>query len=298
VPWKTTITIVGPGRVGSALGPALKRAGYQISEVVSRESSASQRAARSLARATGAEAVTARVAELQAKVIWFLVPDREIGAAARELASKVSWKGKIAFHSSGALGSEELEVLRQLGAAVASVHPFMTFVNQSAPSLEGVPFGIEGDSTAVRMARGIVGNMGAAPFTLTPAQKVLYHAWGGFTSPLVVSLLVTAEKVAEGIGFSTKDARKWAAPIVQQTIANYAQWGAAEAFSGPIVRGDAAVVRKHVEALKENPEALAVYVALARSALRNLPAKNRKELEKVLEGGRRRVAPAPTRADR
>ncbi len=280
---KTSITIVGPGRVGSVLGVALKRAGYQISEVVSREAAASQRAARALARATGADAVTARVAELQAKVIWFLVPDREISAVAREFASRVSWKGKIAFHSSGALGSEELDVVRQLGASVASVHPFMTFVSQSRPSLEGVPFGIEGDSTAVRVARGIVANMGGEPFTLSPGQKVLYHAWGGFTSPLLVSLLVTAEKVAESIGFSNKDARKWVAPIVQQTVANYARLGAAEAFSGPIVRGDAAVVRKHLEALKGNPEAFAVYVALARAALRNLPARNRRELEKVLD---------------
>lgn len=280
---KTSIAIVGPGRVGSALGAALKRAGYRITEVVSREAPSSQRAARALARATGADAVTARIAQLQAKVIWFLVPDREIGLVARELAPRISWKGKIAFHSSGALGSEELNVLRELGASVASVHPFMTFVSQSAPSLEGVPFGIEGDPVAVRAARGIVRNMGAEPFTLTPAQKVLYHAWGGFTSPLVVSLLVTAEKVAESIGFSHKDARRWAAPIVQQTVANYARLGAAEAFSGPIVRGDAAVVRKHLEALKGNSEALAVYVALARAALRNLPAKNRKELERALE---------------
>ena len=282
--WKANITIVGPGRVGNALGLALKRAGYQISEVISREAAGSQRAARALARATGADAVTARVAELTAKVIWFLVPDREISAAARELAPRVSWKGKIAFHSSGALGSEELDVLRQLGASVASVHPFMTFVSQSAPSLEDVPFGIEGDSTAVRVARGIVGHLSGAPFTLTPEQKALYHAWGGFTSPMVVSLLVTAEKVAESIGFSTKDARKLAAPIVQQTVANYARLGAAEAFSGPIVRGDAVVVGKHLEALKGNPEALAVYVALARAAVRNLPARNRKELEKVLDG--------------
>ena len=281
---KTAIAIVGPGRLGSALGPALKLAGYRISEIVSRESPASQRAARALARATGAEAVTSQVAELDAKVVWFAVPDREIASAARELASKVSWKGKIAFHSSGALGSNELDVLRKVGASVASVHPFMTFVSQSAPSLEGVPFGMEGDAAAVRVARGIVAKMGGEPFILTPQQKVLYHAWGGFTSPLVVSLLVTAEKVAESIGFSSKDARKWAAPIVLQTVANYIRLGAAEAFSGPIVRGDAEVVRKHLQALKGNAHARSVYVALARAALQHLPAKNRKELGKVLDG--------------
>ena len=198
---KPTITIVGPGRLGRALGVALKRAGYKISEVVSREPGRSQRAARSLARAVDADAVTARVAQFDAKVIWFLVPDREIAPVARELAPLARWKGKIALHSSGALGSEELEVLRQLGASVASVHPFMTFVSQSLPSLEGVPFAMEGDRWAVRVAHGLVEAMGAEPFKIPRESKVLYHAWGAFTSPLLVSLLATAEQVARGRRF-------------------------------------------------------------------------------------------------
>ncbi len=280
---KPTITIVGPGRLGRALGVALKRAGYKISEVVSREPGRSQRAARSLARAVDADAVTARVAQFDAKVIWFLVPDREIAPVARELAPLARWKGKIALHSSGALGSEELEVLRQLGASVASVHPFMTFVSQSLPSLEGVPFAMEGDRWAVRVAHGLVEAMGAEPFKIPRESKVLYHAWGAFTSPLLVSLLATAEQVAEVAGFSPRQARTWAIPIVSQTVANYARLGGAEAFSGPIVRGDVAVVQKHLEVLQRIPEARAVYVALARAALRNLPTQDQKKLKELLD---------------
>jgi hypothetical protein len=41
-------------------------------------------------------------------------------------------------------------------------------------------------------------------------------------------------------------------------------------------------VARHLAALKKNPEAREVYVALARAALRGLPVKNRKGLKRLL----------------
>ena len=71
-------------------------------------------------------------------------------------------------------------------------------------------------------------------------------------------------------------------PIVRQTVANYARYGPAGAFSGPIIRGDAETLRKHLKILRRIPGAKDVYLALARSAVRNLPAHNRRLLQKVL----------------
>jgi predicted short-subunit dehydrogenase-like oxidoreductase (DUF2520 family) len=279
---KPRIAIVGPGRLGSALALELKRAGYRISEIVSSNSGASRRKARALAKQ-----VQAKVAEagsrLDGELVWFCVPDREIARAARQLAEGADWRGRIALHSSGALASDELHVLRRRGAAVASVHPLMTFVQRSIPSLNGVPFALEGDRAAVRMARRIVRDLGAEVFRISRNNKMAYHAWGAFASPLVIALLVTAEKVAQAAGLSTAEARKKALPILRQTLANYAKLGPAEAFSGPIVRGDAQVVRQHLKVLKNVPEAKAVYTALARAGLRYLPAGNRRALEKVLK---------------
>jgi predicted short-subunit dehydrogenase-like oxidoreductase (DUF2520 family) len=96
-------------------------------------------------------------------------------------------------------------------------------------------------------------------------------------------LFVTAEKVAAKAGFSPIEARRWALPIMLRTISNYSQFGPAGAFSGPLVRGDAAVVGKHLRVLKAIPAAREVYLALARSALQNLPTRKRKELRKLLE---------------
>jgi predicted short-subunit dehydrogenase-like oxidoreductase (DUF2520 family) len=280
---KPRIAIVGPGRLGRALALELKRAQYTISEIVSGSSAASKRKAGDLARKVRAHASSSDRARLDADLVWFCVPDREIASSSRQLASVVDWRKKIAFHSSGALASDELKSLRQGGAVVASVHPLMTFVTGSMPSLMGVPFAMEGDAAAVRSARQIVRALGGEAFTIRKQYKAAYHAWGAFASPLLVAMLVTAEQLARKAGLSAVGARKKMLPIVRQTIANYGALGAAGAFSGPIVRGDAEIVRKHLQVLRKLPQATGVYLALARAALRYLPARNRGELKRALD---------------
>ena len=65
-------------------------------------------------------------------------------------------------------------------------------------------------------------------------------------------------------------------------FANYAARGPAGAFSGPLIRGDAATVQQHLKLLRKLPPSEQVYVSLARSALTTLPVKNRAELSRVL----------------
>jgi len=280
---KPSLAIVGPGRLGTALALELRRPGYSISEIVSRDTVASKRKARELARKVDAQSSTSDSAHLDADLVWFCVPDREIAAASQQLATATVWKKKIAFHSSGALASDELKALRRRGASVASVHPLMTFVSGSIPSLRGVPFAVEGDAAAVRAARRIVRNLGGEAFTIRKQHKAAYHAWGAFTSPLLVATLVTGERLARAAGLSAVEARKKMLPIVRQTITNYETLGPAGAFSGPIVRGDAEIVRKHLKVLKKVPQARHVYMALARAALQYLPVRNRARLKKALE---------------
>ena len=282
MPAKPQIAIVGPGRLGSTLALELARHGYRVREIVISGRPGSARAARQLAKKVRARTTTSKTACLDADLIWLCVPDRAIAAAARELAAATQWKGRTAFHSSGALASGELTALKRRGSAVASVHPFMTFVRGSAPSLHGVPFGLEGDAAAVRVARRIVRDLGGQVISISEERKVAYHAWGAFASPLLVSLLAAAERVARAAGIPAEAARRKMLPIVRQTVENYAKLGPAGAFSGPVVRGDATIVRQHLRVLHQTPEAREVYQALARAALRYLPVQNRRELRRIL----------------
>ena len=279
---KPRIVMVGAGNLGSAMAVSLRHAGYQIERIVARSRGASLRKAQKLAREVGAAASVGLPDESHAEVVWLCVPDGEIAQAARVLAATGNWKGKVALHSSGALASDELASLRRRGAAVASVHPMMTFVRGSRPSLAGVSFAVEGDAAAVRVARRIVTDLGGNAHAIRKKDKAAYHAWGAFASPLFTALLATSERVAASAGVPLKEARRRVIPILLQTLANYASFGAPGAFSGPIVRGDVDTVKKHMRVLAHVPPARDVYVALARAALRYLPAKRRGELARVL----------------
>ena len=269
--------------MGTALALALHNAGYVIDEIISRERPASLRRARRLAAEVGASATPATRAQIRADVVWLCVPDGTIASAAASLSNATDWHGKVALHASGALTGDELAGLRRRGASVASVHPLMTFVPGSRPPLAGVPFAIEGDRKAAQAARAMVLNLGGQPFPIGKRHKQLYHTWGMFVSPLLTALLAASERVAAAAGIRRRAAKQRALPILKQTLTNYAALGASHSFSGPIERGDVGTIEKHLRALDVIPEARNIYIALARAALRDLPAKNRAALEKILK---------------
>ena len=280
MPRKASIALVGPGNLGTALALALGRAGYGISAVVSRKSSLAK--ARALAKQIGSHA-TIGAAKVEADIVWFCVPDSEIAQAAQSWAGAFRGNGRVGLHSSGALSSDALAALRRKGFAVASVHPLMTFVPGSRPAPAGVPFAVEGDPSATRLARRIVGDLGGRYYPIRKQDKPAYHAWGTFASPLLTALLATTEQVAAAAGVNQAEIRSRMIPILLQTLGNYAQFGGAGAFSGPIIRGDVATVEKHLKVLRAVPIAREVYKSLARAALRYLPAKNKGSLKQIFD---------------
>ena len=275
--------------MASFLAPALKRAGFTITEIVARDQPASMKRAQKLARAVGANAVKMGEAALNSEIVWLAVPDSRIRRIAESLASRANLGAvRFAFHSSGALGSRELAPLKSAGLAVASVHPLMTFVPGRKPALSGVPFAMEGDASAVRKARAIVRAIGGKSLAVAARHKAAYHAWATMTSPLLLAYLVTLEHTAGEAGVGRETARKMSLPILRQTLDNYARLGAADSFTGPFIRGDSETVAKHLELSKRNSQVLAVYVALARVALDALPVRNREIIKRLIEGHIRR----------
>jgi predicted short-subunit dehydrogenase-like oxidoreductase (DUF2520 family) len=282
-----TISLVGSGNLARTLGPALRAAGYRITSVAFRNQAGSKKRARAFAASLGVKAL-ALESQPASDIIWLCHTDDALPETARILARQSNWKGRIVFHSSGALTSDVLAPLKRAGAHAASLHPMMTFVPGTAPRLAGIPFAVEGDRPAVAAARQIVAGLGGEVFTIRKDKKVLYHALGSFSSPLLVATLVTAERVGRGAGLSTQQTRKIIAPILRQTLKNYLERSAAAAFSGPIKRGDLNTVRRHLRELQRVPEAGDVYRALVRSAARDLPSARRQEVLRAVNGKARR----------
>src|SRR5271165_1010592 len=154
------VNIVGPGRLGTALAISLKGAGWSVRSIVVRAGGRISPAVRRLARNLGAKVIRLGAESLPEGLIWITVPDDQIAIVAADLAEMQDRRERVVFHSSGALTSDELAPLRRRGATVASVHPAMTFVHRAVPSLTDVPFAIEGDLKAVRLAQQVVASLG------------------------------------------------------------------------------------------------------------------------------------------
>src|SRR5690242_12727663 len=80
---KPSVTIVGPGRLGSALAVALHAAGFEIDEVITNGPGK----ARGLARSLGAKSVSVDAATLDSAIVWITVGDSAIRGVAHQLAA-------------------------------------------------------------------------------------------------------------------------------------------------------------------------------------------------------------------
>ncbi len=282
---KPSVAIVGAGSLAQALASLLPNAGFKVREVVIRADSKRSRTAKVIAKKVGAKLSSMETASWDSDVVWLAVADRSIRGCSEALASRTNWKGRVVFHSSGALSSDELKPLKRAGASVASLHPMMTFVPDKVPTMAGVGWVVEGDKNAVMTGKKLVRAMGGEAFTIRKDRKPLYHAFGAFLSPLLVVLLERAATIGRAAGFSRAELARLMRPITAETLRNVFlnPEDPGKAFSGPLVRGDTATIARHLKSLAKWPEANALYRALLQSAIKSkLPINNRSAIKKLL----------------
>jgi predicted short-subunit dehydrogenase-like oxidoreductase (DUF2520 family) len=84
-------------------------------------------------------------------------------------------------------------------------------------------------------------------------------------APLV--LLAQATSLLEEAGVDRADAHRALSALLAGAASNAVQGGAAGALTGPVVRGDAATVARHLDVLTADPSARELYRRLSLEAL-------------------------------
>jgi len=245
------LAIVGAGRVGRAIGRRLRDLGWPVGAVVARSEGSARRATRFIGGGTPHAAIPRHI--VASSVILIATPDRVIGKAARELArvGGEELRGKIVLHTSGALDSSVLKSLRRLGASVGSMHPLQTFGAVGVPPLDGRLFAIEGETKAVKVARQIARLLGGIPQTIAARDKPLYHAAGAFAAGHTLVIVESAVQLLMSIGLKRSEATRALVPMTELVLKNYVRLGPRVAWTGPLSRGDLAVVSQHRVALRK-----------------------------------------------
>ncbi|HEV2765247.1 MAG TPA: DUF2520 domain-containing protein [Pyrinomonadaceae bacterium] len=311
-----SVAVVGAGRLGTALARALASCGYEVAAVVSRRVASARRAAALVSPRTR-HFSAAQLSELPpVNLLLITTPDDRLAETAARLAHEIGkGKGKrvkgkgeggkggrlspifplsplpvppspvarVALHASGALSSDVLAPLREVGFAVGSMHPLVSVSEplSGEESLRRAFYCVEGDAGAVRAARSLAGALGGRSFTINTRDKSLYHAAAVMTSGHTVALFDLATRLLARCGLTPAGARRVLLPLLSSTLENLSAQEPARALTGSFARADLSTVRRHLAALDPQSEdepadafddtsrdALDVYALLGRHSLR------------------------------
>jgi predicted short-subunit dehydrogenase-like oxidoreductase (DUF2520 family) len=170
------------------------------------------------------------------------------------------------------------------------MHPMISFASRTfTPSLSRGQLHVDGDAAAVRAARRLGRRLGMTPRTIAGLDRVAYHAAAGLVANGAAALAAGGVELLAKAGVTREVAVAMLGPLLRSVAENVERLGLPEALTGPVRRGDAAGVGKHLETLgRLAPELVPFYVAAARTqiplarALGDAPAESFDALEAKL----------------
>lgn len=253
------IGIIGAGKVGTTLGKYLSIHGKNVTGFYSRTHESADEAA------TFAETETySSLCKLVEKsdVIFITTPDGVIPQVWGDLLHQ-DISNRIICHFSGLLSSHVFSGREEAGASGISMHPMYAFSDKfhSYEQFHTAYLTLEGDPEAVAVMKPMWEAIGHHVLTLKAEDKIKYHVAAAMASNEMLGLMQASLDILSECGFSEKDSMALLTPLVQGNIASMLEKGCVNALTGPVERGDAQTVRKHLQAL-EGSKAGKIYQSL------------------------------------
>ena len=249
------IGFIGAGRMGFTLGKHLISGGAKVVGYFSRSILSAKEAA-AFTDTSYYETIEALVADCD--VIFLTVPDGSIKEV-YEQVRQYPIQGKYICHCSGSLSAgEAFPGIDQTGAYEYSVHPLFAVSDkyEAYKELQDVFFAVEGNEEHLPKIKGMLKSAGIDLQVIRAEDKTLYHAAAVTASNLAVALLAESIDMLCQCGFDEADARKALTPLVTGNVQHVLTHGPAAALTGPVERGDAKTIAKHLACMNEQQSAI------------------------------------------
>lgn len=257
-PRSQSFAIVGAGRLGTALGVLLQRTGHQITGFSS-QSGVSLDAAAALLGLKGS--VDPAEAARGADAIVLSVPDDALAEACGELCDGgVIGPATFVVHTSGARGLEVLELAARLGAQTLAVHVLQSIPDAAAGigRIPGSWFGVTCEDDLRPWAEELVSGFGGKVLWVRNEDRPVYH----LAAVIASNFLVTLADLA-GRTFGNFEPF---VPLMRGTLENIERLGPGRALTGPVARGDAGTLERHIAAI-DNETVRDAYSAMSSAAI-------------------------------
>ncbi len=247
------MVLAGAGRVATSLGEALQAAGHRVVLVVSRHAATAARLAGRLGtpHATFAD----RPLLPPAEIIIYSVSDD----ALEEVTALLPPGDRLALHTAGSM---PMEIFRGRARHYGVLYPLQTFSPGRRVDFSEVPLCIEGATPADEMkiltfARTLSRRVYSIP---TPRRRTL-HLAAVIVNNFVNHLYHLAGELLE------KDDLPFEllVPLIRETAEKATAMGPQRAQTGPAVRNDENVIKKHLELLSCSPGLQELYRLMTES---------------------------------
>lgn len=256
------VFIIGPGHVGRGLFRAFRASGVEVVGLHGKRPSG-------VATSTGNIPTDVSAANVVIVAVRDPQLDETIGEVAVAAGDGRIARGTVILHTSAIAEPAGLNALSQAGFAGGTFHPLIPFSDPeiSAEMLRRGWIGIDGENAAKNASRRLAGHLGARVLEIPPGKKPAYHAAAVISSNFPVVLASVAGHLLHDIGIPDASAYQAVESLMTGALTNMKQAMPDDALTGPIVRGDAETVGKHLRALQGHAAASEVYRSLSAAAV-------------------------------
>ncbi len=263
LPRTLIVGMIGVGRVGAVLGAALASAGHNVVAASGVSDNSRSRIERLL---PGTRLVPVDHVPTGVHLLILAVPDDTLAGLVAGLVETGSISsGQVVAHTSGAHGLGVLAPVVDAGAHPLALHPAMTFSGHDSDLdrlADGISFGVTAPPELRRAATRIVADLGGTPEWVAESDRPLYHAALAHGANHLVTLVNEAMDRLRDAGVVHPD--RVLGALLRAALDNTLRHGDA-ALTGPVSRGDAGTIAKHVDTLlRVAPDSVPAYLALAR----------------------------------
>ena len=256
------IFVLGAGRAGRGLARALRASGAQVVGLHGRREEHEGPDGR-----VTAGAIPGVVRE--ASIILVTVQDAQLESALTSLVPAPLAPQAVVLHASGSSDPEALEALRASGHPAGTFHPLVSLSDpgRAREVLQRAWIGIDGDAEAMTCARSLASLLGARVLVIPPGEKGRYHAAAVFAANFPTVLAALSIRLLREAGIPENEGWSALRGLMRATVDNLHEGEPSHVLTGPIVRGDADTIARHLGALASDALARDAYIALSRAAL-------------------------------
>lgn len=165
----------------------------------------------------------------------------------------------LVVHTSGSTG---IDILKKVSPQAGVYYPLQTFTKNTAINWQTTPLLIEGNTKAATATLSSLAALVSGTVKQCSSEKRLQlHLAAVFASNFTNALYASAFELVEN-NLSKKDT-ELLRPLMQQSFNKLQTLSPKQAQTGPAMRHDEVVMKKHLKLLKTNKELTAIYKLLS-----------------------------------